>query len=205
MLVNECSFSLPTIGVVSKYEERTIPGYTNRKNIDRLSGKRGMVRAGGSASRTIEDQSSTDPGGGFRRTKQRNPQWRMLAGRNKGRQWAADNQEFPALGRPPSTVGNTKESNCSACPSTANMDRLPKGSPTPVFRKSDKEMWPAQEIRSTPHKDIIERTRGVTTTIATPLSALAENFTPRKTSRKPSTSRVPTDSELDRSLYRKPS
>ena len=43
---------------------------------------------------------------------------------------------------------------------------------------------------------------GVTKTIATPLSALAENFTSRKTSRKPSTSRMPTDSELDRSLFR---
>ena len=63
-----------------------------------------MVRAGGSASRTIGDQSSTDPGGGFRLTKQRNPQWRMPAGRNKGRHWAADSQEFPALVRPPSTV-----------------------------------------------------------------------------------------------------
>ena len=47
MLANECGFSLPTIGVVSKYEQRTIPGYTNRKSIDKFSGKRGMVRAGG--------------------------------------------------------------------------------------------------------------------------------------------------------------
>ena len=57
-------------------------------------------------------------------------------------------------------------------------------------------MWP------TPHKDIIKQIRGVTKTIAMPLSALADNFTPRKTSRKPSTSRMPTDSELDRSLSR---
>ena len=161
-----------------------------------------MVRAGGSASRTIRDQSSTDPGGGFRQTKQRNPQWRMPAGRNKGRHWAADSQEFPALGRPPSTVGNTKESNCLTGPSTTDMDRLPKGPPTPVFRKSDGGMRPAQEIRPTPHKHIIERTRGVTKTIVMPLSALAEKFTPRKTSRKPSTSRMPMDIELDRSLSR---
>ena len=82
------------------------------------------------------------------------------------------------------------------------MDRLPKGSPTPVFRKSDRGMRPAQEIWPSPHKDSIKWTRGVTKTIATPLSALAENFTPRKTSRKPSTYRVPTDSELYRSLSR---
>ena len=198
MLANECSLSLPTIGLVSKYEQWTIPGYTNRKNIDGFSGKRGMVRAGGSASRTIGDQSSTDPGGGFRRTKQRNPQWRMPAGRNKGRHWAADSQELPGLGTPPSTVWNTKESNCSAGPSTAQMDRLPTAS----RRQPDRGMRPAQEIRPTPHKDIIERTRGVTKTIAMPLSALADNFTPRKTSRKSTTSRVPTDSELDRSLSR---
>ena len=160
-----------------------------------------MVWAGGSASRTIEDQSSTDPGGGFRQTKQHNCQWQMPAGRNKGRHWAADSQEFPVLGRPPVTVGNTKELNGLTSPSTAYMDRLPEGSPTPVFRKSDRGMRPAHEMWPTPHKDIIKRIRGVTKTIATPLSALAENFTPRKTSRiKPSTSRMPMDSELDRSL-----
>ena len=203
MLANEYGFSLPTIGLVSKYEQWTIPGYTNRKdNVDGSSGKRGMVRAGGSASRTIRDQSSTDPGGGFRRTKQRTPQWQMPAGRNKGRHWAADSQEFPVLGTPPNKVRNTKESDCSAGPSTADMDRLPMASPTPAFRKSGREMRPAQEIRPTPHRDVIEWTRGVTKTIVTPLSATAENFTPRKTSRNLTTSRVPTDNELDRSLSR---
>ena len=36
----------------------------------------------------------------------------------------------------------------------------------------------------------------------TPLSALAENFIPRKTSRKPPTPQMPTDNELDRSFAR---
>ena len=36
----------------------------------------------------------------------------------------------------------------------------------------------------------------------TPLSALAENFIPRKTSRKPPTPQVPTDNELGRSFAR---
>ena len=36
----------------------------------------------------------------------------------------------------------------------------------------------------------------------TPLSALAENFVPRKTSRKPPTPLMPTDNELDRSFTR---
>ena len=122
-------------------------------------------------------------GGGFRRTKQRIPQWQMPAGRSKGRHWAADSPEFPALGTPPNKVRNTEESNCSASPSTAEMDRLPTAS-----RKSGRGMRPAQEIRPTPHKDVIERTQGVTKTIATPLSASTENFTPRKTSRNPTTS-----------------
>ena len=67
---------------------------------------------------------------GFHQTEQRNPQWQMSTGCNKGRHWAADSQEFPALGRPPVTVGNTKESNCSTGPSTADMDLFPDtGSP----------------------------------------------------------------------------
>ena len=127
MLANEYGFSLPTIGLVSKYEQWTIPGYTKRKDkVDGCSRKRGMVRAGGSASRTSGDHSSTDPGGGFRRTKQRIPQWQMPAGSNKGRHWAADSQEFPVLGMPPNKVRNTKESDCSAGPSTADMGRLPE-------------------------------------------------------------------------------
>ena len=72
------------------------------------NGPGGGGGGGGSASRTIEDQSSTGPGGGFHQTEQRNPQWQMPTGRNKGRHRAADSQEFPALGRPPVTVGNTK-------------------------------------------------------------------------------------------------
>ena len=95
----------------------------------------------------------------------------MPAGRNKGRHWAADSQEFPALGTPPNKVRNTEESNCSTDSSTAEMDRLPTASPAPVSRKPGRGMRPAQEVRPTPHKDVIERTRGVTKTIATPLSA----------------------------------
>ena len=37
--------------------------------------------------------------------------------------------------------------------------------PQICFRKSDRGMRPAQEIRPTPHKDIFERTRGVTKTM----------------------------------------
>ena len=82
------------------------------------------------------------------------------------------------------------------------MDQRPTASPTPVPRKSGSGMRPAQDFQPAPHNDISKRTRGVQKTIATPLLALAENFIPRKTSRKLPTPRVPTDNELDRSLAR---
>ena len=138
------------------------------------------------------------PGGGFRRTKQRIPQWQMPTGSNKGRHWAADSQEFPVLGTPSKEVRNTKDADCSAGPSTAEMDRLP----TPAFRKSGGGMRPSQELTTTPHRNVIERIRGVTKTKVTPLSATAEHFTPRMKTRNLTTSCVPMDNELDRSLSR---
>ena len=86
MLTNEYGFSLPTIGFVSGYEQWTATRL-GKDNVDGCSRKRGMVRVGGSASRTSGDNSSTDPGGGFHRTKQRIPHWQVPAGGNKGRHW----------------------------------------------------------------------------------------------------------------------
>ena len=60
----------------------------------------------------------------------------------------------------------------------------------------------AKDFQSVPQKDSNTRTRGVQKTIVTPLSALAENFIPWKTSRKPPTPQVPMDNELDRSFAR---
>ena len=61
-------------------------------------------------------------------------------------------------------------------------------------------MRPAKDIQSVPRGNSNTRRRGVQKTIVTPLSALAENFIHRKTSRKQSTLQVPTDNELDRSF-----
>ena len=61
-------------------------------------------------------------------------------------------------------------------------------------------MWPAEDIQSVPRGNRNARTLGVQKTIVTPLSALAENFIPRKISRKQSTPQAPTDNELDRSF-----
>ena len=73
----------------------------------------------------------------------------------------------------------------------------PKGT-----RNLDRGMRPARDFQPVPQKNSNTRTRGVQKTIVTPLSALAENFTPRKTSRKPPTPQVPTDNDLDRSFAR---
>ena len=95
------------------------------------------------------------------------------------------------------TAGNTKG---SAGPSTTEVDRRPTGHPTPVLRNLDRGMRPAKDIQPVPRGNRNARTRGVQKTIVTPLSALAENFIPRKISRKQSTPQVPTDNELDRSF-----
>ena len=82
--------------------------------------------------------------GGFVGRNSGSPSGRCRRDVTRAAQWAADSQEFPALGTPPNRVRNTEESNCSAGPSTAEMDRLPTASPAPVFRKSDRGMRPAQ-------------------------------------------------------------
>ena len=61
-------------------------------------------------------------------------------------------------------------------------------------------MRPAKDIQPVPRGNRNARTLGVQKTIVTPLSALAENFIPRKMPWKQSTPHVPTDNELDRSF-----
>ena len=110
--------------------------------------------------------------------------------------WSADSQEFPSL-EAQRTAGNTKG---STGPSTTEVDRRSTGHQTPVLRNLDRGMRPAKDIQPVPRGNRIARPRGVQKTIVTPLSALAEKFTPRKISGKQSTPHVPTDNELDRSL-----
>ena len=74
------------------------------------------------------------------------------------------------------------------------------GHPTPVLRNLDKGMRPAKDIRSVPRGNRNARTWGVQKPIVTSLSALAENFIPRKTSKKRLTQQAPMDNELDRSF-----
>ena len=192
MPASERGLPFSTDGLVGEYGQWTVPSYKNEPEASGGAGKRAAVRAGGSASRTSGDQSSTDPGGGLRRNKQRKSHWRTLGGNSKRGHWAANSQEFPSL-EAQRTAGNTKG---SAGPSTAEVDRRP----TPVLRNLDRGMQAAKDIQSVPRGNSNTQTRGVQKTIVTPLSALAENCIPRKTSRKQSTLQMPTDNELDRSF-----
>ena len=125
--------------------------------------------------------------------------WRIPTENCKRDHWAADSQEFLSLETQQRTAGNTKR---SAGLSAAEVGRRPTGPPTPVPRNLDRGMRLVKDFQSVPQKDRNTPTRGVQETIVTPLSALAENFIPRKTSRKPPTPQMPTDNELDRSFAR---
>ena len=57
-----------------------------------------MVRAGGSDSRTIGDQGTTDPGGGVVGSRRRQPAWQLLVGRGLEPHWTSNTQAFPPLG-----------------------------------------------------------------------------------------------------------
>ena len=57
-----------------------------------------MVRAGGSDSRTIGDQNTTDPGGGVCDSRRRQPAWQLPLGCGLRPHWASNAQAFPPFG-----------------------------------------------------------------------------------------------------------
>ena len=110
-------------------------------------------------------------------------------------QWKVDGQEFPALG----TQKTARKVIGSADPDDTDMGRRPSGHPIPVSRVLDREMRPAKDIRSVRKGNRDVRTRGVQEPLTSPLSPLAESFTPRPTSEKQQNQRQHTDNDLDRS------
>ena len=75
-----------------------MPGLTDTRRWMGLSaGKRGMVRVRGSASRTIDDSDSPDPGGGKHALGGRPPAWRQQKGGTHRARWTPNVQGFPAL------------------------------------------------------------------------------------------------------------
>ena len=93
-------FPLSTAGMVCGCAEWAIPGFTDTRRWPGLSdGKRGMVRAKGSASWTIDDNDAPDPGGGGKRALGgRPPAWRQPKGGTHGARRTPNAQGFPALG-----------------------------------------------------------------------------------------------------------
>ena len=95
-------FSIPTTGVVSGCPEWQIWGDTDWWNWNMVySGKRRMVRAGGSASRIIGNQGTTDPGGGVSGSRRGQLAWQLPVGRGLGPGRASSTQAFPPLGSHP--------------------------------------------------------------------------------------------------------
>ena len=87
----------------------------------------------------------------------------------------------------------------------------PKDRPVPVTPKRTGDRWGTRnrspeiwtgrcDIRSVPGGNRDARTRGVQEPIVTPLSPLAENFTPWPTSEERQTQPPHTDNDIDRSL-----
>ena len=79
-------FSVLVAGLVGGCPGWPISSDTDRRNWNVVySGKRGMVRAGASASRIIGDQGMTDPGGGDGGPRRGQPAWQCLF---RLRQWS---------------------------------------------------------------------------------------------------------------------
>ena len=203
--VNRC----PGVGAVYLQQIKTgWPHGDNKQNrvknkgqkLRKSPGNERRFERGGSASRTSGDQSSTDPGGGPLQNKQGRPPWQIQGDNGVCSQWTADSQEFPSLGTQ-KTAGKAKG---SAGLSNTEMDRRPSGHPTPVSRDLDREMRPAKDIRSVPRGNRDVRARGVQEPIVSPLSPLAESFTPRPTSEERQTQPPLTDNDLNRSLAKGP-
>ena len=95
-------FSVLVAGLVGGCSGWPISSDTDRRNWNVVySGKRGMVRVGGSASRIIGDRSKTDPGGGDGGSKRGWPAWQLPAGRGLRPSWTSSTLAFPPLGSHP--------------------------------------------------------------------------------------------------------
>ena len=63
-----------------------------------------MVRAGGSASRTIGDRGVTDPGGGVGDSRRRQPASQLPVERELGSHWTSNEQVFRHWGAAPQRI-----------------------------------------------------------------------------------------------------
>ena len=140
-------------------------------------GKRGMVRAGGSASRIIGDRGVTDPGGGKRVLGGRQPSCQQQVGDARGSPWTPDVQAFSALGSHSSTNAGRRER-----PVSDNDGDVADGG-TAKLLISDPEigdptqgMWPAGAGRSSPPKPVVDLSDVREDAVRRPLSVEAPEF-----------------------------
>ena len=146
-----------------------------------------MVRSGGSASRTIGDQCTTDPGGGVGGSRRRQPAWQLPVGRGLGR-------AFPPLGSHStkdcgqnernlldSTEGVLGSGNTMVSVSPVGMDRgsLPVVPQVSGARRHRRGMRPAGRISPFPQRVKNELTDEGGNTKVRPLSGEAEEFSLR--------------------------
>ena len=155
------------------------------------SGKRGMVRAGGSASRIIGYRSATDPGGGRRGPGGRQPAWQEQVGRVHGSHWTPNTQDFPPAGgynttdckrreRPlPDDMGEVSGSETPRVPiSTLGMGGGPMASQGRAVGEHRWGMRPAGAGRPSPQKPIVDLSEERGNAAARPLSVGAAKFFP---------------------------
>ena len=110
-------FPISTTRMVSGSPEWPISGDTDRWNWQVVCpGKRGMVRAGGSASRIIGDQGTTDPGGGVGGSRRGQPAWQLPVGHGLGIGWASNTQAFLPLGSHSTEFVDRMTGSCRAGP-----------------------------------------------------------------------------------------
>ena len=142
-----------------------------------------MVRAGGSASRTIGDQGMTDPGGGVVGPRRRQPAWQLPVGRGLGPHWTSSAQAFPPLGSHSTKDRGRNErvlgsANPMVLVSPVGMDRgsLPVVPQVSGARRRGRGMRPAGGSRPLPQMVKNELTDEGGNTVVRPLSVAAEEF-----------------------------
>ena len=180
MLTDGHFFSLSVGWLVGWCQKWPLPIDTDERGWTELySGKRGMVRAGGSASRIIGDRGATDPGGGKRVRGGCPPAWQQPVGDARGSPWILDVQAFLALGSHSSTNVVWREP-----PVSDNNGDVAAGGPSklPVSNAEmgdqTRGMRPAGVGRSSMPKPVVDLSDVRENAVGRPLSVEAPEFSP---------------------------
>ena len=140
-----------------------------------------MVRAGGSASRTIGDHGATDPGWGNADSGGggRPPAWQQPLGDARGSPWTPDIQAFPTLGSYSSTKAGRRGRPVSDNEGDVAGDgiaRLPVS--IPEMGGPTRKMRPAVAGGSTPPQPVVDLSDVRENALGRPLSVRTPEFSP---------------------------